>query len=160
MKLYKKEDLQFVDGYLVDKEGNVVAPDDDVIPLFNQLEEMKQEIAWRLANPEPKAAEVAPFKFESARPTVGFHAEVDTPLLDRKVAEGVQLYEEVVRANKVEDVERLIDRFMPVLVWADSDEFFGHAAVTWRFDTKTIGNPLEADAGELVAIICQHEEAM
>lgn len=158
MKLYKKEDLQFVDGYLVDKEGNVVSPDDDIVLDFNCLEQMKQYTAWRLKNPEPKIAEVPEFKFETARPAVDFHADISTPLLDKKVAEAKQLFDEVVRADRVEDIEKAVDHFMRALVWADSDEFFGDVNASVRFDTKTIGNPLEVDAGDLVAIICQHAE--
>lgn len=144
MKLYKKADLEFIDGMLVAKDGEIVNAGIKAVSQANELETMLQKAEWLKSQPSPcQGPDFSSFKRKSTNEIEDFVAE--TPLLDKKVAETMDLLNEldvVELTNKVNEVQR----YMADLInFTKSDYVVSNGSAIVKFDVPTLGNPLEWD---------------
>lgn len=149
-KFYSKSDLTFKSGYVVNATGDVVALPKGVANQLNSIEEMVQKAKW-VAEHESAEEEPEEFVRKSAfktAPTI----TVDTPLLDQKVEEAVQLHEEIKRQLCAEKLTDIIKGFKEAFAFCDEDDFVEGDKVV-RLDLPTLGDPLKLTPAELAGHI-------
>lgn len=154
MKMYKKEDLSFVNGYLVDKENNIVPLHINVVAQLNTLETMYQQAKYWAEQPAPepvKPRSLANFKRESAF-EVPYEAKHETPLLDQKIEESMRLVNEIKGDAIADNINERYQDFAELIQWADAD-FVVEGMNSGRIDTPNIGNPLELTGPRVCSII-------
>lgn len=153
-KMYLKSDLKFVNGYLIDNDDNVVALPDKVAEQINDLETCIQKLMYLDEQPEPTPERsLDGFERESIRmvPTI----KVDTPALDKKVAEGKQILSEIRKLDKSEKINNVISDFEDAFEWFKIKRFVEGSKVV-RVDTLEIGNILNVDPEELIEEIVSY----
>lgn len=147
-KMYLKSDLKFVDGYLINDDGDVIALPEKVAEQINDLETRIQKLIY--LDDQPKAQperSLDGFKRKTTRgvPVV----KVDTPTLDEKVAEGKKLLAEIRDLGKAEKINEIFLDYTEAFEWLRSDHFVEGSKIV-RIDTPEIGDILDADVDELI----------
>ena len=155
MKMYKKNDLSFVDGMLVTEDGKVVVPSAKIVMQFNAFETMCQRHDYLVDQPDySPAPSLDGFKRKSAfGHNGGFSAK--TPLLDAKVEDTMKLLAEIDGANAAEQANDLLDEFERMILFICNDYVvdLGDGAELIKFDTPTLGDPLKVTEADVVAAI-------
>ena len=152
-KMYSKGDLEFRNGFVVSRDGDVVCLPDGVARQWNRLEVMVQKSAYLKAQPdEQKAPSLDGFEFESqfGLPSV----EVGTPVLDGMVKKGMKLREEMARCDMASSVNKTVEAFKELMLWLGEDEFV-EGTEHVRIDSVNLGDPLEATQAEALGILKQ-----
>lgn len=147
MKLYKKSDLSFKNGMLVDGDGNVVAPIPAIVKMANELETELQKATYVKSLPD-----VVPPSAPFVRKSIGDKLPVnefmcETPHMDKRIKDTCAIMDEIDSANtcdKINDAMRT--RYAELLQWANDDTVIGTDGVLVLFDTPTMGDPLEWNA--------------
>lgn len=155
-KMYSKSELTFENGYLINKDHDVVALPAKAAVQLNGLEEFLQKQKYLHdqpdATPEPS---LEGFEFEStlAKPTV----EVETPVFDAKVKESNDILKELRNKEMATAVNLALGNFADALRFLKEDSFVEGDEVI-RLDLATIGDPLHADAEKLINMICDYAD--
>lgn len=158
IKLVAKSDLKFENGYIFDKDNNIVSICNvpNLIAELNLIEEVNQRIQWAKNNPGIKDEDNS-FKFQSAFPKKNYHLNMpDTPLHDAKVEESLKFIEETDAINNVEEVNNWMDIHANLLNWIDAENTFIApitVGIPERFDLLTLGNPLELTVDKIQDVI-------
>lgn len=154
MKMYNKSECEYKGGYIV-CEGKVVCVDNEVVDLFNKIEEDIQRAKFEREScgPLPCYKEPAEFTRTTEHDKIP-HIEAATPTLDAAEEKAVKIMDEI---DAIADAKKINDYFGsigPVIMFVN-DEFIvsGEHAAQHRFDLPTIGNPLELDKGGLADLI-------
>lgn len=153
-KMYFKSDLKFVDGYLIDNDDNVVALPDGVAEQIYDLETCVQKLMYLDDQPDPTPERsLDGFTRKSVRmvPVV----KADTPILDKKVAEGKQILDEIRELDKSDKINDVISDFEDAFEWFKVERFVEGSKVV-RVDTPEIGNILDVDPEELIKEIASY----
>lgn len=167
MKIYKKDEVRYVDGLLVDADGNVVSMDPIVVHQLNNLEAMEQQARHEEKQKTIRKAvsnivELEEFKFESeheiTQEDLGFHHEACTPMLDKRAAESYAILKEMEGVGLKKDIDEAFVTYMPALKFAHADEFFGYdyKFETPRFDLKLLGDPTKLTAEDIIDVITDY----
>ena len=152
MKIYKKEELTYKNGYLIDGEGNVVPVDNEVVDLFNKVETDYQQALYAKTH-KFQLPEFEPFKRESEFDNIRPVFEVDTPKLEEEFANALEMMDELDELEKADKINRYIDGIMPVISFIVDDSVVAcEASTPHRFDLPTIGSPL-IDRDAILAIL-------
>lgn len=152
--MYFKSDLKFVDGYLIDNDDNVVALPDGVAEQIYDLETCVQKLMYLDDQPDPTPERsLDGFTRKSVRmvPVV----KADTPILDKKVAEGKQILDEIRELDKSDKINDVISDFEDAFEWFKVERFVEGSKVI-RVDTPEIGNILDVDPEELIKEIASY----
>lgn len=147
-KMYLKSDLKFVDGYLINGDGDVVALPEKVAEQINDLETRIQKLIYLDDQPEAQPERsLDGFKRKTTRqvPVV----KVDTPTLDEKVAESKKLLDEIRDLGKAEKINEIFLDYTEAFEWLRSDHFVEGSKIV-RVDTPEIGDILDTDVDELI----------
>lgn len=147
-KMYLKSDLKFVDGYLINDDGDVIALPEKVAEQINDLETRIQKLIYLDDQPEAQPERsLDGFKRKTTRkvPII----TVDTPTLDEKVAEGKKLLAEIRDLGKAEKINEIFLDYTEAFEWLRSDRFVEGSKIV-RVDTPEIGDILDADVDELI----------
>ena len=150
-KMYLKSNLKFVDGYLIDHDDNVVALPEKAAEQINKLETCIQKLMYLDDQPEPQPERsLDGFKRESTHkaPVVN----PDTPTLDKKVAEGKKLLEEIRERDKADKINDILSDFEEAFEWFRAERFVEGSKVI-HADTPEIGDILKVDPEELIKSI-------
>ena len=157
MKRMKKNDLQFVDGYLCDKEGYVVAIDGDVVICANRLDTELQKKLY--LDRQPKAQPMPSldgFKREHLNEVKVPQIEVvDTPVTDKRVAEAMAFVKEMEDQNIANKVNKEAEEYAALFAFVMSDDVWVYTDVdgTYEFDTPFLGNPLDLTQEHVLTVI-------
>ena len=153
MKIYKKEECKYVNGYITHGD-DIVAIDNEVVDLFNKLDTDIQRKVWSLKN------EVKPIHVDEFTRISEHSAELPmliakTPILDAKVEEALNLVDELDKMEIADEVNSYCKMLNEVFHFVNADyvidnEMQGHQH---RFDLPTIGDPLGYNADMLQAMI-------
>lgn len=159
MKLYNKKDLEFKDGYLVDKDGNVIQPDPMVVMQANRLETTWQQANHWASQPKPELIPertLDDFQRESMFDQP-YEVVYKTPVLDQKIEESLKLINEIEGSNITEIINNSINDYKELINWTSSDTFFGNDDVhnPAKFDTPVLGNPLDYAAKGVVNVLAK-----
>lgn len=153
-KMYRKCDLKFDNGYIVDDDMNVVALPAGVGEMFNDLETTLQKIDYLDKQPEG-CKEPSLDGFERKSSFTEFTIEVDTPLMDAKVEEGRKILEEIRRSEVGAAASKLVNKYHDVFEFLDGDRFVEGDKVV-RLDLCILGDPLKITPDDVVKIICDY----
>lgn len=147
-KFYKKSQLTFESGYVVNADGDVVALPPCVADQLNQIETTIQKAAWLSAQPEEcKGPDLSEFERESCFGKVP-EVVVATPLLDRKVEESKAIEQEMHAACCATELNKLIAGFKEAFAFVSEESFVEGDRVV-RLDLPTLGDPLKLTADGL-----------
>lgn len=155
MKVYKKKDCTYEDGYILDKKGNTLAVDHVIVGKLNNLELLLQEKAYLNMQPEGRPApSLEGFVFDDGLDDDGIEFVVDTPLLDEKVKAGVALAKEIDKATDFKEMQEIADQLEDVCSWCSKKKFFAdkHGEPV-RFRLSVLGNPLELKREDIAKAI-------
>lgn len=142
-KMYKKSDLTFDNGYVVDSDNNVVCLPDKVAEQINKLETWVQKHEYLKSQPEEQAApSLDGFERQSCFAKV--RIVTDTPELDARIARAESIRAELQNKEACDVANELIEKMSEMFGWINCDTFVEGTEVV-RIDTPTLGNPLELD---------------
>lgn len=149
MKMINKADCEYKGGYIV-CNGEIVCIDNEIVDLFNKLEEDVQRATFE-ANKQPV---VAVFNEEFARKTehgkIMPFVKASTPELDNVVDKTMKIMDELDACASAELANEYFAGIKPLIMFVN-DEFIvsGEQATQHRFDLPTIGNPLNISKDDL-----------
>lgn len=147
-KFYKKSELSFVDGYVIDSDNNVVCLPDNVAEQINKLETWIQKSDYLAAQPKEQAApSLDGFERKSSFSKVRVVA--DTPEFDARMETAARIRAELANKESCDVVNELIEKMFAMFDWVNGDTFVEGTAVV-RIDTPVLGNPLEFRTTDLV----------
>ena len=157
MKMYKKKKLAYKNGYIV-KDGKVIAIDNEIVDLFNKLEEDYQrylhEKNVNLVAPFATHYANKPFARATEHGKVFAHVEPKTPELDAAVEKAVKIMDEIDSIALAEKCNEYMKKMQPLFRFASSKRVLDcKQAVQHQFDLPKLGNPLELDAEAIATII-------
>lgn len=153
MKLYAKSELNYTNGLLTTKDGDVVAIDNEIVDLANTLEERLQRAMYLDEQPEfCPGPDLTNFKRKSE--FKDYSIETPTPLHDMEAKKTMALMDEIDNANAGEKINDDLAGMKPLLEFADSDSALAcEAGNPHRFDLPIIGNPLELTVSKIQAAL-------
>lgn len=156
MKMLDKNDIVFVNGHLVDPDGNIVNLP-SLADEFNEVVEMAEFIEFVDANEsailnQTEAVVYTPTK-HNERPVIKSGKTMATPLMDADKAVKVALAEEFLGTQLFRDVDNHLARYRNLAIWFANDNIIyggdrasGHLA-------KFNDDILEWDEGNIVATV-------
>ena len=158
MKSYKKNKLNYKNGYIMTKKSKVVGVDNEVVDLLNKLETDIQRAMYRKHNKVVLGNVVSLPEFErDTERAVAPDIEIHTPNLDAEVEKSITTMKELdlVKAGKL--IRDYLDGIDPLVQWVADDSIISCSQDTQhQFDLPFIGDPLELDLQcltELVSMI-------
>lgn len=151
MKMFNKSDCEYKGGYIV-CNGEVVAVDNEIVDLFNKLEEDVQRARFEAENcgPLPCYKEPGQFARKTEHGSVFPHVTVSTPTFDKMADRAIKMMDEIDEMAKADRVNDYFEGIVPLLMFVN-DEFIvsGEQGVQHRFDLPTLGDPLKIDKDTL-----------
>ena len=153
MKRILKSNLQFDDGYILDGDEIIALPAGVRCQLL-ALEELVEHSAHEYETKNKTEDESAqPFKLSTI--DVEARIKVNTPLLDKKEAEGKALIQEVKLQSLEKKINQELADMQLLLNWADSKYIVvGDGGLSFgdmRMSLPMIGNPLELTVASIVS---------
>lgn len=153
MKMYKKAECEYRNGYIV-KGDEVVGIDNEVVDLLNKLEYDYQKAMFAKAHAVPPMPEVPEFGFRTERGEVFPQVSAETPKMDEMVANTIEMMEELDAMSMADACNEYFDGIEPLILFVNDDYVIGcEQAVQHRFDLKNIGNPLKLDKDKLTDFV-------
>lgn len=158
MKMYKKSELSLKNGMLVTAEGDVVVPDPAVVDQANQLETMVQKRRWLDGQPSMCAGpNLSEFERKSICDEEIHKFTCDTPLMDKKAEESIALMDELDCVEKCDKLNAIQDQFRMLFSWVGDDMVLCGEGTLVKFDTPTLGNPLDWDKDSVQNFIAESQ---
>lgn len=158
MKMYKKSELTLNHGLLVSKDGDIVLPDYRIVRQANALEDMVQETAYLMAQPEATPMpSLDGYKRVSIDDSETRKFTVDTPTMDAKAEEAMKLMDEIDDTATADKANSMIERFKPLLDFVSQDFVVDCGDQLYKFDTPVLGDVLkltETDVVNAIAYVC------
>lgn len=153
MKMFKKEELEYRNGYIV-KNDEIIGVDNKIVDMFNQFEEDIQRAKHEKDNKPAPVEEPKPFYRKTERGSVYPFVQADTPVLDKMTERAINLMDELDSVGAADKINDYFDTIQPIILFAD-DEFVvsGEQASQHRFDLPTIGNPLKVTKEDLCSFV-------
>jgi hypothetical protein len=157
MKMYKKSDLQFNNGLLITKDGDIVLPDIRIVDQANELETLLQKSKYLASQPEAMPMpSLDGFKRKSITENDS-QFTVSTPFMDAKEAEALAIMDEIDDMRAVDEANNMLLGFAAIIDFVKNDYVIDCGDELYRFDTPTIGSVLdltESDVVNIIATIC------
>lgn len=151
MKMFNKSDCEYKGGYIV-CDGEVVAVDNEVVDLFNKLEEDVQRAQFERGNCGSLPCYKQPDKFvrKTEHGSIYPHVTASTPTLDKMADRAIKMMDEIDEMAKADRANDYFEGIEPLLLFVN-DEFIvsGEQGVQHRFDLPTLGDPLMIDKDTL-----------
>lgn len=147
-KFYKKSQLTFESGYVVNADGDVVALPPCVADQLNEIETLIQKAAWLNEQPEEcEGPDLSEFERKSCFGKVP-EIVVETPLFDEQVKKKAAIEKEMYAACCAAELNKLIARFKEAFAFVSEESFVEGDRVV-RLDLPTLGDPLKLTADGL-----------
>lgn len=155
MKMFNKSDCEYKGGYIV-SDGEVVAIDNEIVDLFNKLEEDIQHAEFERTNCGAAPCWIEPGEFHrsSEHGKIMPFVTAKTPELDKLAEQAIKIMDEIDDFANAEKVNDYFNSIKPLIVFVN-EKFIvsGEQASQHRFDLPTIGNPLELDGDKLSQLV-------
>ena len=152
MKIVSKSDMRFVEGYLVDKDGNVLN-EPTLVDNANTIFEMAD--FNKFVNANKKRIEAAEGKVEYIIPDV--HLKVSkpkTPTLDAQAAEALKAWGEAESVDKVDEANEMLETFVCLIEFVESGIWLvqdrGQTPVRFKTD------PLDMSIKEIIDAVTEY----
>ena len=153
-KFIKKSEVQYKNGYLVDKDGNVCQPDYQVVAQANRLECQVQRALYLGLQPKAvKPPTMDGYEFETEHVPEMAAIALETPVSDMQKAKTKRILEERAAASAIDSIVKSIAGYWNELAnWVSADEYLmdDHIHSVDQFDCKYLGNPLDFDPQTLI----------
>ena len=151
MKIYKKEDCTYVDGYVVCGDEVIGVPT-PVIRQLNRLETDMQKAEHRRANKvELKTPEPFVRKHEGKSRIV---VTPETPALDEAVDKAMALRDDLDTVEAASAVNDYLADIELAIEWVQSPNIVSSSTVlVEKFDLPSLGNPLELGEEDIVEAV-------
>lgn len=156
MKIINKSDMRFVEGYLVDKDGNVIN-EPTLVDNANTIFEMAD--FNKFVNANKKRIEEADGKVEYIIPDVYPVTEVKvskpkTPTLDAQAAEALKAWGEAESVGKADEANEMLEDFGCLIDFVESGIWLvqDRSQTPVRFKT----DPLEMSIKEIVDAVTEY----
>lgn len=149
-KFYKKSQLEFVNGYVIDPAtSEAVALPDKVAEQLNDYETTVQKAQYMAGQeegrPEPS---LDGFERRSNRKRAA-EIEVATPLLDAKKAESMAILEEIRTSCAADSVNEILSDYEDMIEFLRNDTFVEGSKIV-MVDTPELGDPLKLTIDDAV----------
>lgn len=155
MKMYKKKELSYKNGYIV-KDGKVIGIDNEVVDLINQLEEDYQRALWNKAHPAKPAVETPEFEFVTEHGDIYPNIVPETPYLDKAVKESMEIMKDIDAISTAQNVQYYLEGIQPVINFVNDKRVVSfNQENQHRFDCKLLGNPLKLDKNTIAEFVMQ-----
>ena len=153
-KMYSKDQVTFSNGYVIDENSNVVCLPDKVAEQLNELEEIFQKAEYLKAqDPASPMPSLDGFKRKSINKTI--EIEASTPTIDAKVAESMQIRDELRKVDNAETMNKIIGEYQEVFNFVQGDTFVeGNKVVL--IDTPTLGSPMNIKVDYLLDKLAEY----
>lgn len=153
MKIYKKSECRYENGYIVNGD-DVVVPQ-GIMLLIDKLEDDVQRARFLRENEAEPVREVPEFKRKSEHGVMMPETTPATPVLDLKIKTAERLLDELDCIELAERVNGYVHKMRPLFEFVQSESFVGeeHPLGNMRFDLPTVGNPLELTTDKLTGLI-------
>lgn len=148
MKVYKKDELKFKDGYLM-TEDEVVAIDKHVCVLLDKLEVALQQADYLEGQPAFSPGPTLD-GFKRKRSDKWTVEHKPQPVHEAKVEEAEAFMAEADEYQIELDLQKAVDRFRDLLNWCESD-IVVEGDVLDKVDLPMLGNPLELTSERVLA---------
>lgn len=152
MKIYKKEELEYKDGYIV-KGDEVLELPADLCATLDALELDCQRAAWKREHKLPPVPKVPEFERKSEFGPAHVLVEPLTPNLDEFVTQAEKIMAELDDVEAGEKVNAYLKKIEPVFRFVNGDSVVASGACPWRFDLPTVGNPLELTEDKVIGLV-------
>lgn len=142
MKMYDKTDLEYKNGFIVSSTGDIVAVDNAVVDLANELETRVQKAMYLNSQPAPvPMRSLDGFERKSENSLNLFSCE--TPTLDKSVEEAMLLMNDIDSMSTTNMLNDQLKNYADLVYFVRDKELINceHEAPR-RFDVPTLGNPL------------------
>lgn len=154
MKMYKKSDLTLNNGLLVSKDGDIVLPEYRIVQQANALETIVQEAAYLMDQPEATPMpSLDGFKRRSISDSESRKFTVDTPVMDAKAKEAMQLMDEIDDMATADKANAMLDKFKSLLDFVTQDFVIDCGDQLYKFDTPMLGDVLKLDEADVISAI-------
>lgn len=155
MKMYKKSDLQLINGMLVSGD-EIVAVADRIVDQANELETLVQKAEYLASQPSATPMpSLDGFERKSAN-EFGERFIATTPVTDLKVAEAMAIMDEADDVAITEAANELLDHFTELAKFIREDYVIDtHAPSIVAFDTPTLGSILDLTTDDLMRAIAK-----
>lgn len=158
MKMFKKKDCKYKDGYIV-CGGKVLSIDNKIVDLLNELEDMVQRSCYDDAKQmvcDCCTVERSEFQRLSEHGGKRPIFVPNTPDLDDAVSKTVAIMDDLDKIDKAKKTNRYYDRLEPVFKFVESKTIVsGDQAVQHRFDLPTLGNPLKLTVEDIAESVAE-----
>lgn len=154
MKMIKKDELEFIGGYLVHGD-DIIGVDPKIVEQVNKLETLVQKRNW--LSLQPKACSGPDFNsFERMHDNdVVIHANPTTPMLDSMTEESLKLMEEIDRQNEADTANKIFEKLQDLTEFAINDYVIDSEQYSIKkFDLPMIGNPLDITVDKICEWVC------
>ena len=123
MKLIDKHDLRFIDGYLLDQDGEVMNLN-RLAEELNELVEVFELTTFLRANATAIDEASDPVVYRPARdedPVFEYDKEIETPLIDEQVAKAEAMADEFLKLQGGKDITSHLRRYSHLAKWFEKD---------------------------------------
>jgi hypothetical protein len=152
-KMIEKKDCEYKGGYIV-HEGQVVNVDNEIVDLFNKLEEDVQRAEFEAGEENIELKPKRKFARKTERGDVYPSIEADTPTIDKKIEEAKAIMDEIDATEVADKINRYFKSIHPLVLFVNDDFVIEcEQGIQHRFDLPTIGNPLAIDKAKLGDIV-------
>ena len=153
-KMYSKDQVTFSNGYVIDENSNVVCLPDKVAEQLNELEEIFQKAEYlKTQDPASPMPSLDGFKRKSINKTI--EIEASTPTIDAKVAESMQIRDELRKLDNAETMNKIIGEYQEVFNFVQNDTFVEGGKVV-LIDTPTLGSPMNIKVDYLLDKLAEY----
>lgn len=154
MKMYKKSDLNLVNGMLVAESGDIVMPDLRIVKQANDFETIIQQAAF--LEDQPEATPMPSLKgFE--RVSINDREDTftaSTPMLDKQAARTMAMMEELDDIDIVNKANKMVADFKLLIDFIANDYVIDCGGdIVMPFDTPVFGDVLKLTKDEVIAFI-------
>lgn len=155
MKMYKKSQLELVDGMLVANGEDVVAIDISIVSEANMLETMVQKAAYLKAQPEAQPMpSLDGFERKSIDDVEDLSFEVSTPALDFAMHESLKMMDELDAMNTASQANQTLKEISNLVSFVKGDNVVSVDNMPiMKFDTPTLGSVLDLTVHDLVQYV-------
>ena len=154
MKMYKKSNLSLINGMLVSESGDIVMPDRRIVDQANKLETIIQQTFYLEDQPQAMPMpSLKGFKRESIN-DIENHFIATTPLLDDKIAEAMNLMDEIDDINIVNKANQMMADFGMLVDFVSNDYVIDCGGdMALQFDTPRMGDVLKLTKEDITVFI-------
>lgn len=155
MKMYKKSDLQLINGMLVSGD-EIIAVADHIVNQANELETLVQKAEYLSTQPSATPMpSLDGFERKSAN-EFGERFIATTPVTDMKVAEAMAIMDEADDVAITDVANGLLDQFTELAKFIREDYVIDtNAPSIIAFDTPTLGSILDLTTDDLMHAIAK-----